>query len=336
MQESVCGAVALGWQVARLGAPSESSGGQSGTSEHTLALQVGVTLRSLNAAFSAAGIAPPELAQLTPGNAPTSTSTEKPIDTFDDAAKDGLTAADPRLGKAYKVGRHLGHFAEAASWEEGKLPKASQELGELRRRVSDLRSILPSHVGKAVLDSIDYWQSWIRAPVALVSPATGTKMRVQAEDQPDEALGKALPHQSRRWRSILTGEKEPADYLSSEDYLRAGTGIFSGYVTLGRAFFLRWWPYFLTLLGVVVLVVVAATLFASDVAGAVASILAVLAGLGVTARSISAALSKAAAGVGESLAEAEKDTAIGIAVTVLPSGCSAPPPSAKRPRGVPT
>ena len=140
------------------------------------------------------------------------------------------------------------------------------------------------------------------------------------------SVNECLALQARRWRGILTGEKDPADMLSTTSYLNAATSLVSNYMHLGRTYLLRWWPYLVTV-GVVAGAVIVLILLVGNGAAAsvVAAIVAGLAAVGVTGRSVSAALSKAAGGVEKSLVQAELDAAMGAAATVELGGRPATP-----------
>ncbi len=279
LRESVCSAIALGWQTTRL-ATALSSTGPNGTDpdrkRRVLALQIGVSLRGLGPVFDTAGIAPPNAAVLVPANGTAVDAAA--LQSFATDVSDDLTAADPRLGKAYKAGQTLALLVSSTP--------ALGELKDLRQRLQDLRSILPPHSAKAVIDSIDYWQIYTEKNSATVSAS----------------IADLLPHQGRRWRGVLTGEKAPSDLLSTDDYLKAGSGILDGYMALGTDLLRRYWRYLLPIVAAVVAVVgVVWWRYGTSASSAFASAAAVLAAVGVTGRSVSAALSRTASGVEDSL-----------------------------------
>ena len=115
----------------------------------------------------------------------------------------------------------------------GARAELSAELGRLRRRLQELRSVLKPHASKAVIDSIDYWNEW------LDHPRTAYKKTLSNEEAVRE-VRPALVKQVRRWRGVLTGEKNSEDLLSSSDYLTAGSGIVDGYMRLALAYGRRW------------------------------------------------------------------------------------------------
>jgi hypothetical protein len=234
-----------------------------------------------------------------------------------------LTAADFRVGKAYAIGRRLSRLHDCTA----RPSDTSASLDGLRLRVQELRSVLKPHAAKAVIDSVDYWTEWLAHPRSssgkTITGDTTTHVR------------ESLPRQVHRWRGMLTGEKDPADLLSSDNYLAAGSGIVEGYMHLGREYARRWWPYLLTVTAVIAVIVAAILKWGGGNSGAVAAIITALAGVGITGRSVSTTLSKAASEIAGSLREAELDTAMGAAATILPANCAADPATLVRYRNTP-
>jgi hypothetical protein len=203
-------------------------------------------------------------------------------------------------------------------------PRGEREcLLELRDKLQQMRSVLKPHAAKGVIDSIDYWREWIEGYVPEpTKPPRPKKKNKRTSDAPAGTKPtdvETLAHQVRRWRGVLTGEKDASDLLTMGECIDAGNGLVEAYMNLGREYARRWWPYLVVVLAVVAAITVPIVIWGRNSAsGVVAALVTALAGLGITGRSVSATLSKAADGVKDTLIEAETDTAIGIAATILP------------------
>jgi hypothetical protein len=300
-QDAVCTAVALGWQVARYAAQT------IGEQTPLRVMQLGVSIAHLAPVFENTGLTAPDTKKLAPD------PPEQPMtpDAFDGLCSDLLTAADFRVGKGYRIGRRLSVLRDAPETQDD----IEHGLERLRVRVQDLRSVLKPHAAKAVIDGVDYWRDWFER---------WGKQQPEANNGAEQARA-ALPDQVRRWRSILSGEKDATDLLSTNDYVDAGSGLIEGYMTLGREYFRRWWPYFLTGAVIVVAIIVALLYWGKGGASTVAALATALAGLGVSVRSVTATLSKAAKSVEDDLMQADLDRAIGAAATMLPANEKADP-----------
>ena len=231
-----------------------------------------------------------------------------------------LHAADRSIGRAYALGRALADItlrpqpADDAGLQRdfnvGRVATLTQEL-------QDLHSVLPPHTGRAVSSSIGIWQEWTRSPrwndAPLVWATSGAEVTA------------LLRQQGSRWRLLLTGEKEPLDELSADDYVKAGGYLLGRANQILRSFSTRNWPW-LVLTGAlaIALAVLAGAALGSIEAKATGIAVSLLAGVGVTTASLRAAVRNVWRSAQEDLWQAELDLAVGRAATVLP-GHAHPP-----------
>ena len=333
-QAATCAAVALGWQAAQLylavaertaapepqvaALPPTLRGRVSASSAVRLGvMQMHAGITRLAPALTAAGLYDADL------ELPVDFDTLGPDDCrheimrFNEAARQRLSATDYRIGKGYTLGRTLANLSLAPPVKQGDASSDGVEckLTKVCESVQDLRSVLPDHAAKPVLDDVDLWRRWLRSPVYAVG---------QPADLADDAVGievrTALGRQGRVWRALLSGEKSATDVLSAENYFDAGQSLLSGYQRMLTTFLRHWWPYVITgglaLGGVIALLLV----FGGGTAGAIGATATALAGIGITGKTFSSAVSNAMGPIERSLAEAEIDTAVGLAAARLPFG----------------
>lgn len=228
-----------------------------------------------------------------------------------------LTAADPRVGKAYGLGRGVAdlYLRPAPADGDDVLPHMrSGRLSTLAEWLGDLASALPDHAARSVLGSLDNWQAWCDRPKVDGRP-------VVAADH-DRAV-RALRAQGKLWRSILTGEKQAVDMLNAREYVGAGVQLLAHYRTLGRGVLVKYWPVLVSAIAAAGAVVAIARASSSGTATFVTSVAAVATALGITGKSLTAAGTRVVNEVKDSLWNAELDTAIAEAVTITPDKLSA-------------
>lgn len=154
-----------------------------------------------------------------------------------------LAAGDAPLGKAYVLGRALADTCRGGQDSQDLQDNFEpHRLAQLSEDLSDLASELPAHSAKAVARSLTWWRDAVY--IADDSEA-GQRRRQQLgnvrTDAPElrnrvilnpkvsnipasgdlDAILQALPRQGELWRVVLTGEKNPLDLLTPDDYLRA-------------------------------------------------------------------------------------------------------------------
>jgi hypothetical protein len=223
-------------------------------------------------------------------------------------------------------------------WTQAEVPDVRQDLDKICGWIDALRSVLPDHAAKPILDGIDHWKAW------LVNPIRADKAPCQqASDSPLDAdvlavVTTVLGLQVRVWRGLLTGEKSALDFLSSKDYVASAEQMVTVYRRIVWGFIRQWWRYLaagaLALTGIIAILLI----FAQGTAGALGALVATLAAVGVTGKTVSATLSRTVGNVAHSLMNAELDTASGMATTVLPFGVNSdqlkPPTPSKATTGL--
>lgn len=155
-----------------------------------------------------------------------------------------IAAAGVTLGKAYDLGRALADTARpGAEPEQLQIDFEPNRLAQLRQDLTDLASALPAHAGKAVAQSLTWWRDVVyvtddsavgrqRRSIVASIPTDAPVLRrsrgraphkigeVSSPADPTKLL-EALPRQAELWRVVLTGEKQPTDLLTADDYLDA-------------------------------------------------------------------------------------------------------------------
>ena len=331
-QATTCAAVALGWQTAQLylavaepfAAPvtesDELPSTLQGRPSRASALRLGVMqmqagIARLKPALTAVGLYNEELELPADFCDRESGECRQEIMRFNDAARQRLFATDYRIGKGYILGRTLADVCLAPPLGSGaaSCDGVQCKLTTVCECVQDLRSVLPDHAAKPVLDDVDMWRRWLQAPVYAVG---------QPADLADEAVGTevrtALGRQGRMWRALLSGEKSATDVLSAENYFDAGQSLLSGYQRMLTTFLRHWWPYVVTAGLAIAGVAVVLLVVGGGTAGAIGAAATALAGIGITGKTFASAVSNAMTPIERSLAQAEIDTAVGFAAARLP------------------
>ncbi len=133
-------------------------------------------------------------------------------------------------------------------------------------------------------------------------------------------IAQALNAQGGEWFSLLTGEKVAVDLLSVDNYVDAGEALLRQYRDLGKRFLAQWWPYMVGGMGVIGVIVALLFRYGHGDTKGIGTIVTLLAGLGITAKTATSTLEKTATSVEDSLWQAELDNAIVFAATSLPAG----------------
>jgi hypothetical protein len=243
-----------------------------------------------------------------------------------------LTAADPRLGTAYGLGRALADSCrEPADLGGLKKELSPFRIANLLRWLDDLASALPAHAGHSVATSLGRWSDALYPPnngrlAATRNPWKKLQSWRQRRRRPkpldatdadkvDEAV-KALRRQGELWRALLSGEKQGQDMLEIDNYLDAGKELARRIAGIVRRAVLKM-P--LLMFVVAVLVGVGVWLLSNGDSGhLVAGATSVLVGLGLTWKGLGTALGQLAGKLEQPLWGAVLDDAIAEAITLLP------------------
>jgi len=167
-----------------------------------------------------------------------------------------LRAGDARLGKAYALGRALADLTLrpragdtttfVKDFRQGRVVGLMEDL-------RDLKSSLPPHAAEAVVTSMGIWQAWAAAPMWDGLALDWT--------QHGKEVVRVLQDQGKQWRLLLTGEKEPLDVLTAENYVDASGFLLGRLRQLLERFAGQYWLP-LTTLGVFVIAGVVGALVA--------------------------------------------------------------------------
>ncbi|MCW2494039.1 MAG: hypothetical protein JWN47_3403 [Frankiales bacterium] len=232
------------------------------------------------------------------------------------ALLEALNVADYRLGKAYGLGHALCETATlpmimTQAGQTAQTQKVLDASGVLTitRWLAALKTDLPDHASYAVSRSVQTWR---------------TQWPTLTNENPEAALT-ALVVQGRVWRVLLSGEKAAIDMLSAGDYIRAAEAM------LGRAGRLTtqvirhfWWAILAVLLTVTAVIVLISTTGAFTRSGKLtADLLTVLAGLGISVKSLTSVGGKIAIKLETPLWQSELDESVAVAAMRLPHGTQA-------------
>lgn len=226
-----------------------------------------------------------------------------------------LEAVDHQLGLAYAVGRALADLSLRPSLKVAK-SLSDDLLSERVRAISawshELRSVLPAHAAGAVIGSVTQWQEWAQHP-------TWHGELLDWTEHGQEVVC-TLEAQGERWRLLLTGQVAPLDQLSADDYVQAA-GYLVGRVQriLRRTVAQYRLPMVVLTVAMVVAVVLSATLLHTGTDKGIGVAVTLFGYIGITGKSISAALRKAVDSAESSLWGAELDLAAAWASTKLPA-----------------
>lgn len=319
---SVCAAVSLGWQMAKLyhspvhvGAAADPrrgdrlpgiSGFPAATRSKWLAEQIDTTVTGL--------------LRSPPGGVMDALGTvigllgddHRDHDTTLDAIfalhcrlLEALTVADFRLGKAYGLGRALAETAlvpSAADRDDlaqvfGGVLSAGR-VATMKDWLVELKTMLPDHAAYAVAAGLTDWQRWVATP-----PAGADWQGAQLE----------MRVQGQLWRGLITGEKAAADLLNLSGYLAAARQIAKRAIIAAR------WAILLAVLGVAGVIIIVVTLpSVSPTARLVAGLAWVGATLAAALKASGALLASAVKGAEGWLWQTELDESVATAATRMP------------------
>lgn len=292
--------------------------------------QVAVGVNALEHLVTKAGLDPIDLASL---KALTDKTTDDdPVLATHRRLLTELTAADPRLGTAYGLGRALADSCrEPADLAGLKKELSPYRIANLLHWLDDLVTALPAHAGHSVATSLGRWSDALYPPTNRAAAATRNPWKklqswrqrrrrpkpldATDADKVDEAV-KALRRQGELWRALLSAEKRGQDMLEIDNYLDAGNEIAHRMAGIVRR---AVWKMPLLTFIVGALVGVGIWLLSEGNSGhLVAGATSVLAGLGLTWKGLGTALGQLAGKLEQPLWGAVLDDAIADAITLLP------------------
>jgi hypothetical protein len=136
----------------------------------------------------------------------------------------GLTVADFKVGKGYGLGRALAETwllpKGAGGSAKGYWKALSAELdvgrvATVQSWIRDLRDCFPKHAADAVAQTFEGWAFWLIRPTVDGKPIDLDDRQAMAR------LERQLQRQAEIWRGLLSGEKDPANMLTTADYVTA-------------------------------------------------------------------------------------------------------------------
>lgn len=338
LETVACGALGLGWQMAELyddplaraGAEAPGPPGQAGeAAAHPQHVREGTTpdpdlpgiselntpqkvalrldqidrgLRALGESMSQAGVTSPTSGDLRRAveAKESPAAVRKLIEDLHVKLLSALTVADYRLGKAYGLGRALCDTSRSSqSSPELQAHLDEGRLGNLISWCEDLKTVLPGHTGQAVAESLRLWQTWSKA------------RSWPAADAPD--VSRRLHLQGQRWRTVLTGEKNPLDVLTIGTYVQAGEQLLGDAAGIGWGLVKKFWLP----IGVSISLLIAGLIIILLGSGnnVFAGLASIATGLGISWKTITPNLTNLARKLGNPLWGAELDSAILVAIT---------------------
>lgn len=244
-----------------------------------------------------------------------------------------LLEADTRMARAYDLGRELAYLTQAPRcWPEFRA--AAVRDNDLRAPLADLSTAFPAHAARAVALSLAAWEEWLAAgtsdPWHARALARAQALRPDPAKRPLWKAARPAPSQGRPaspssylrrqgqvWRALLTGEKAVRDTMGIENYEKVAHQAFR---RAGSLFWRFVWTNKWALL-IVLALLTGGTYAVTAVHGAAKVITfgtAVIGVFGITAKSASVAIGRAATKLGEQVWGAEIDIAAAQAITQLP------------------
>lgn len=230
-----------------------------------------------------------------------------------------LTAADFRLGKAYRLGRALADICRVpANPEQLRKELEPSLVAQLRAWLCELSTAFPAHAAKSVSSSLGSWNTCVENKAG----------------NPDEAVA-TIGSQGHIWRSLLSGEKCGVDCLTTSDYIDTAGRVLHSIRRLALSF-IRHFPVLITFI-VVLFAGGIALMWASASSGSIAAGAAgVLASIGLTWKGLGSSIGALVERGEQHLWGAEIDAAVSVAITLWPTDpralATAPPSRSQRVR----
>jgi hypothetical protein len=221
-----------------------------------------------------------------------------------------LSAADFRLGRAYRLGRDMfGLTGRPGGAEQLKDRLSDAAVAPIVAALDDLSSALPPHAGHAVRASLVEWNGSVEGD--------GTAKEVQDAVAPDNARTWALlRRQGELWRAVLSGDKSAKEMLEIADYLDAAQRLSTRMRSIaGRL--LRTFPILVAVVLILFIGGIVAMVATHSAATAAAGAGAILTSLGLSWKGLGGALGRLARQVEDPLWGAEIDHAVTRAITLL-------------------
>jgi hypothetical protein len=226
-----------------------------------------------------------------------------------------LTVGDPRLGRAFCLGRSLSDTA----WLPADLATFTKQLNpyrvaELDGWLAELPELLGQDAVTAVRGSLRTWSAWA------ASPFTGRRKLDWARD--GESVKLALRRQGAVWRDLLAGERDPASLLTAEAYIGATDIAVRRVGSLGRQVLARFWYAIVPLLVMAGGLIYLSVAYAAGTAKFWGVFATVVGGSGVLVQGVRQGVANVAQRSEVPLWQAERDDALRVGATRLPVGAT--------------
>jgi hypothetical protein len=299
-------AFALGWQVAELYRPPDQRtiDGQDdedlpGLGALAPQVRIEILVDQIQAALSAlretiqrAGLPTIDLDALRASLLQDEQARRQAVGTLHGQIIGSLTAADFRLGKAYRLGRALADACRKPTDHASLQAELSKDrISKLLRLLDDLASAFPPHAAHSVYGSLERWET-AEADIPL------------------------LRRQGELWRALLSGEKLGTEMLEIGNYLDAAHQFARQMRAVLRGVIVRFPILVVLIVGLLALgVVLLATGGSSKIVAGASSL---IAALGLTWKGLGGALSQLVTKLEQPLWGAVIDVAITDAITLLP------------------
>jgi hypothetical protein len=220
-----------------------------------------------------------------------------------------LSVADRRLGSAYSLGRSLSDTCWLPK-DKGDFDRFFNKyrLARVKGWLTNLGpSAIPALSTEAVSQGLDHWAAW----VAVNGSSDWTTQL--------ETVRYAARAQGDQWRALLAGDKDPRQYLTPESYVQAGEAALRRAGRIVWRVVAHFWVPLLAVLLAMGGALYLAISFASGSAKFWSSLVSLVAGLGVTGKSVQASARQLASDAGRPLLDLAEADAIGWNATVLPA-----------------
>ena len=324
---AVSRAFTIGWRLAELGRcpslanapdlPATTMPGLDGLSERDRAKlridELASMLHKLFAYFNSSGVEAPRVTALR--TAVASGQLEGLRGGIEDAHVElvcALTAADGRLGKAYRLGRELYLTCFTPEDRDSFDHAFGPRLVAIKDWLSDLSSTFPQHSSRAVVISLRTWEAWAGAPTIGGEPLDWKQHGAAVRD--------SLRQQGRRWRALLSGDKEGRDMLETSDYVRAAQQMVGQATGTTYRFMARLALPLSVIVAMIVGGVILVVFGGTDKVMKLGAALTTIGGLGGLGAGLRARLGRAAQQLEAGLWGAELDAAVAEAITIGPPG----------------
>ena len=223
---------------------------------------------------------------------------------------------DPRLGRAYCLGRSLSDTA----WLPNDQHVFQRQLNtyrvaEIDSWLAGLTEVLGHDATTAVRGSLRAWSAWA------AHSFIGRRKLDWARDGRGVEL--ALQRQGAVWRDLLSGEREPDSLLTAEAYVGATDMALHRVGIVARQVLVHFWYAVVSLLAVAGGLIYLSVAYASGMGKFWGVLVTMAGGSAALVQGVRRSLSNATQRTGVPLGHAERGNALQVGATRLPIGATA-------------